>query len=125
LGYTTPQFVANVRYRTARYLFVISRDFTAFSLLRVLAGVFGAALNSGAMAEQGDSGPQPEAESSPLEWIKALPVPLEPAFPVAAPSNTAATSLKGPRGSIACKRPCTGPRVPPPSGLTAFSAAHA
>jgi len=96
LGYTTPQFVANVRYRTARYLFVISRDFTAFSLLRVLAGVFGAALNSGAMAEQGDTGPQPEAESSPLEWFKALPVPLEPAFPAAGAVEHCSDKPQGP-----------------------------
>ena len=96
MGYTTTQILANVRYRTARYLFVISRDFTAFSLLRVLAGVFGAALSTGAMAEQGDSGPQPEAESSPLEWIKALPVPLEPAFPVAGAVEHCSDKPQGP-----------------------------
>lgn len=88
--------MANVRYRTARYVFVTNRNFPAFGLRRMLAGVFGAALSAGAMAEQGDAGPHPETESSPLKWIKALPVPLEPAFPVADASELCRDKPQGP-----------------------------
>ena len=73
-----------------------SRYFATNRLCRMLAGVLGTALSAAARAEEGATAPQPEIESSPLEWIQALPVPLEPAFPVTGASDLCRDKPQGP-----------------------------
>jgi len=62
----------------------------------MLAGVCGAALSAAVTAEEGATEPEPETEFSPLEWIQALPVPLEPAFPVVGASELCRDKPQGP-----------------------------
>jgi len=62
----------------------------------MLAGIFGAVLSAAAAAEEGATGPEPQTKSSPLEWIQSLPMPLEPAFPVADPSELCRDKPQGP-----------------------------
>ncbi len=49
-----------------------------------------------AFAQSTDAGPQPEHESSPLGWIRDLPLPVEPAFPLADPSELCRDKPQGP-----------------------------
>jgi hypothetical protein len=76
--------------------FVASRFLATNRLRRLLEGAFGAALSASAMAEEVATGQEPEAASSPLEWIRALPVPFEPAFPVDGTSELCRDKPQGP-----------------------------
>ena len=76
--------------------FVTSRYYATYHLRRMLAGVLGAVLSAAATAEEGATGPEPESESSPLEWIQALPVPLEPAFPAVGAGELCRDKPQGP-----------------------------
>jgi hypothetical protein len=49
-----------------------------------------------ATAQAGDAGSKPELLPAPLEWIRALPVPLEPAFPLADDSELCQDKPRGP-----------------------------
>jgi hypothetical protein len=71
---------------------VLARDY----LLRMLAGVCGAVLSAAVTAEEGATEPEPATNSSPVEWIQALPVPLEPAFPAADASELCRDKPQGP-----------------------------
>jgi hypothetical protein len=75
---------------------VIGRSFAPYCLRRILAGVFGTILGAAATAQEGATKPRPETESSPLEWIQALPVPVEPAFPLAEASELCRDKPQGP-----------------------------
>lgn len=73
-----------------------SRHFASRRPCRLFAGVLGAVLSAAVTAEGVATGPEPEPESSPLEWLQALPVPVEPAFPVAEASELCPDKPKGP-----------------------------
>lgn len=49
-----------------------------------------------ASAQSTDAGPQPERETSPLGWIRDLSLPVEPAFPLADPSELCRDKPQGP-----------------------------
>lgn len=72
------------------------RKFPTPGACRLVAGLLAAAMSAGALAEQSATGPQPGKESSALKWIQDLPVPLEPAFPVADPSQLCGDKPQGP-----------------------------
>jgi hypothetical protein len=48
------------------------------------------------MAQEGEAGPRPASGPSPVEWIRALPVPVEPSFPPTDASELCRDKPQGP-----------------------------
>jgi len=61
----------------------------------MVAGAIGAAF-PGATAEVDGAGPRPKRAALPIKWIRALPVPLEPAFPPVDASELCGDKPQGP-----------------------------
>ena len=51
---------------------------------------------SGATAQEGEANAAPAGESAAVEWIRALPVPIEPAFPLTDASELCRDKPQGP-----------------------------
>ena len=69
----------------------------AVCLTRAIATVaIGAAPGAATRAQEAANEPPPSEAPSPLEWIKDLPVPIEPAFPVTQASELCRDKPQGP-----------------------------
>ena len=61
-----------------------------------IAVAIGTLVTAEATADEGATRPRPSSVSSPIEWIRALPVPLKPAFPLTDPSVLCQDKPQGP-----------------------------
>ena len=75
---------------------VLARWSVDCCLRLVIAGTIGLLLCPGAMAQEGEAEPPPSMVSSALDWIHALPVPVEPAFPLTDASELCRDKPQGP-----------------------------
>jgi hypothetical protein len=62
----------------------------------IAAVAIGAVLSTATMAQEAAIEPRPAKGPSPLEWIQALPIPIEPAFPVTQASELCRDKPQGP-----------------------------
>jgi len=75
---------------------VSTRYFAQRVVRRFIVGVFGTMLCAAATAQGSETGPRPPSGSPAPKWIRAIPVPVEPAFPAADISELCRDKPQGP-----------------------------